>query len=148
MNSIAASGQSVRIAIPCYGSRILPRFGQARKFFFAEIDPATHLPRRLHQHDWDLYADPPLVRWLADEGVAAVLCGGIHPRFQLALIAEGIEIFWGFRGEVEEVLRDWLAGGSQPLGSLTAAGEEKNHCPVRRLSRKACPCRENQGEGS
>ena len=148
MNSNAAPGQSVRIAVPAYGSRIMPRFGQAREFFFADIDPATRSLGQLQQHVWDLYSDPPLVPWLAREGVAAVVCGGIHPRFQLALVAEGIEIHWGFRGEVEEVLRGWLSGGCEPLGSLTPGNEENHSCPVRRLAPKPCPCRDQQGEKS
>lgn len=148
MNSNAATGQSVRIAVPAYGSRIMPRFGQAREFFFAEIDPATRSLDQLQQRVWDLYSDPPLVSWLAREGVAAVVCGGIHPRFQLALVAEGIEIHWGFRGEVEDVLRGWLSGGCEPLGSLTPGNEEKHPCPVRRLAPKPCPCRDQQGEKS
>jgi len=148
MNSNAATGKSVRIAVPAYGSRIMPRFGQAREFFFAEIDPATRSLHQLRPRLWDIYSDPPLVSWLAREGVAAVVCGGIHPRFQLALVAEGIEIHWGFRGEVEEVLRDWLSGGCEPLGSLTPGSEENHPCPVRRLAPKPCPCRDQQGEKS
>ncbi|MDY0270055.1 NifB/NifX family molybdenum-iron cluster-binding protein [Trichloromonas sp.] len=148
MNSNAASGQPVRIAIPAYGSRIMPRFGQAREFFFAEIDPVSRSLQQLQPRLWDLYSDPPVVRWLVREGVDAVLCGGIHPRFQIALVSEGVEIHWGFRGEVEEVVRAWLAGGCEPLGSLTPTGEENHSCPVRRLAPKPCSCRDQQGEKS
>ncbi len=108
MNTNANSEHTVLIAVPCYGSRVLPRFGQAREFFFAEVDLAGRILQGLRRQSWDLYEEPNLIHWLCREGVDLVLCGGIHPRFQVALMAEAIGLVWGFRGEVEEVLRQWL----------------------------------------
>jgi predicted Fe-Mo cluster-binding NifX family protein len=148
MNSIADSEKTVLIAVPCYGSRVLPRFGQAREFFFAEVDRTGGTLHRLQRRSWDLYVEPHLVRWLRREDIEVVLCAGIHPRFQIALGVEGIRVAWGFRGEVEEVLRQWLREGkpaneNHPNPLLDEAG-----CPSRNLIRGGCHRRNNQGDST
>jgi len=114
MNSPPDVKHWLSVAVPCYGNRVLPRFGQAREFFFAEVDPGDGILYKLQRASWDLYQEPQLARWLKRVGIDAVLCGGIHPRFQLALHAEGIQVVWGFRGEVEEVLQRWLKEKRSP----------------------------------
>lgn len=98
----------LRLAVPCYGDRVLPRFGQVRDFFLVDFDPQTRIVCGLQRRSWDPLSQPQLSRWLKSQGIWAVLCGGIHPRFQAALGAEEIGVIWGFRGEVEEVVKAWL----------------------------------------
>jgi predicted Fe-Mo cluster-binding NifX family protein len=99
-----------RVAIPCYGTRVLPRFGLAREFYFAEVDQQAKKVVDLKRKEWNPYFDPQMVRWLRNHNISGVLCGGIHPRFQMALMFDGIWILWGFRGEVVEILEKWLSG--------------------------------------
>ena len=99
------------IAIPCYGNRVMPRFGQTRDICFAEADLSSRRLLTLEQQSWNPADEPLIVRWLHRKGVDTVLCGGIHPRFQVALEAEKIRVVWGFRGEVEEIVRLWLSEG-------------------------------------
>ena len=148
MNSNADPQKTVLIAVPCYGSRVLPRFGQAREFFFAEADLVAGTLQGLQRRCWDLYDEPHLVRWLRREGIEAVLCGGIHPRFQVALYAEGIQVVWGFRGEVEEVLRQWLKEGDLANENQANPFIDETGCQPRRMIRGGCPRRSNQGETS
>ena len=146
MDNFLAPENLVRIAVPCYGSRVLPRFGQAREFFFAEVDPDARTLRGLRRCQWDLHDEPHLGRWLSRAGIVAVLCGGIHPRFQVALLAEGIEVVWGLRGEVEEVVRDWLRSESEPLGRGVRVGFETETRQIWRMVHGTCPWRKNQGD--
>jgi len=148
MNSTIDSGTTLRIAVPCYGNRVLPRFGQARDFFFAEADLAAGTLHALQRRSWDQYQEPHLVRWLRCEGVVAVLCGGIHPRFQAALNSEGIGVVWGLRGEVEEVVRQWLT--EREPGNTNDADQVvgRTGCRLRRTVRTGCLHRDGQGEKS
>lgn len=148
MNATVTPESTLLIAIPCYGSRVLPRFGQARDFFFAEVDLAERSLLRLQRRSWDLYNEPQVVRWLRREGVATVLCGGIHPRFQAALGAEGICVVWGFRGEVEEILELWLCEGDLTRDAHCRPFVGQEDCPSRRMTLGFCTRRDNQGEPS
>ncbi len=98
----------VRVAVPCYGERVFPRFGQARVFCFAEIDPSGKTPHRLQLRLWPSSQEPQVAHWLRDQGIGGVLCGGIHPRYQAALGSQGIWVVWGVRGEVGAILQEWV----------------------------------------
>jgi predicted Fe-Mo cluster-binding NifX family protein len=103
---------STVVAVPVWGSRILPRFGEAREFRFAEIERPGGTIRWLGTRGWDPEKNAGLASWLRTSGAGGVICGGIHPRFLLALEAESLWVCWGQRGEVEEVLRRWARGES------------------------------------
>lgn len=100
----------LRIAIPYYGSRVMPRFGLARHFYFVIVDPHTSQVADLQQHRWDPQDKSSVASWLREHQVSGVICDGIHPRFQTALKAEGLWVLWGAWGEVNTVLEQWLAG--------------------------------------
>ena len=100
----------LRIAIPYYGSRVMPRFGLARNFYLIAIDPQTSQVADFQQHRWNPHAELSVARWLREYEASGVICDGIHPRFQAALKAEGLWVLWGAWGEVSEVLDQWLAG--------------------------------------
>lgn len=100
----------LRIAIPYYGSRVMPRFGLVRHFYFVTVDPQTSQVADLQQHGWDPQGQPSVARWLREHQVNGVICDGIHPRFQAALEAEDLWVLRGAWGEVNDVLEQWLAG--------------------------------------
>ncbi len=100
----------LRIAIPYYGSRVMPRFGLARHFYLVTVDPQTNQVADLQQHLWDPQDQPSVACWLREQQVNGVICDGIHPRFQTVLEAEGLWVLWGAWGEVSAVLDQWLAG--------------------------------------
>lgn len=107
----------LRIVIPYYGSRVMPRFGLARHFHFVTVDLQTSQIADLKQHRWDPQDQPLVARWLCEQQVNGVICDGIHPRFQAVLEAEGLWVLWGAWGEVIDVLDQWLAGQlPQPKG--------------------------------
>jgi len=130
--------QLTRIAVPCYQGRVLPRFGIARDFFFADCDlkqkalqdhALVHIP----EHRTRFIAD-----WLYRENVAGVVCGGIHPRFQYDLQRKGIWLLWGARGEVLSVLEEFLQQELKPAaGSLLSI---EASCP-----KFLTPCCRRQG---
>lgn len=110
------------VAVPVYGTRVLPRFGMARTFWLAESE-GGHGVRALGLREWDPTLEPRLPLRLVGQGVGGVLCGGIHPRFQADLEAAGLWVIGGQRGEAGEVAARWARGEMEPPG--TAA------CPSR-----------------
>ncbi len=114
-----------RIAVPCYGDRVLPRFGLARDFVFVDVDRGFRTMHSLQRLSWEPLSQPQLVRWLKTAGVSGVLCGGIHPRFQTALYAEGLWVVWGFRGEVAAILQNWIERDIAQETAFSAKGLTK-----------------------
>jgi predicted Fe-Mo cluster-binding NifX family protein len=82
----------------------------AREFVFVQIDPFQKKITEQTRVLWDPRQPHSLAAWLRHHKVAGVLCGGIHPRFQIALEAEGLWVVWGFRGDIDTVLRQWMSG--------------------------------------
>lgn len=110
MNRHHHPSRQIRVALPIYGSRVLPRFCLARRFCVAHVDSTARTARVVDDRAWESTEAPSLPRWLKSLGVAGVVCGGIHPRHHVALENEGLWVAWGYRGEVDQVLADWLAG--------------------------------------
>jgi predicted Fe-Mo cluster-binding NifX family protein len=100
----------LRIAIPAYGNRIMPRFGLARVFYLADIGPQQDQLLNLRLCQWDPQTEPSVSRWLRGLEASGVVCDGIHPRFQTALRAEGLWVHWGAWGEIDDVLNRCLSG--------------------------------------
>lgn len=120
---MAPSNEEIRmlnIAIPCYGSRVMPRFGLAREFYLISINSQTSQVADLKQAKWDPKTEPSVAHWLRELEANGVICDGIHPRFQTALKSEGLWVLWGIWGEVAEVLDQWLAG-QLPLPNCESA---------------------------
>lgn len=111
MERHAPTSTIYRLALPCYENRVLPRFGMARSFVFADIDRDKKQITAITARAWEPLEIADLPTWLRHCHVDGVLCCGIHPRFQIAIEAKGMWVTWGFRGEIEEVLERWLRTG-------------------------------------
>ena len=121
---------SVVVAVPVYGTRILPRFGLAQVFWLVQrlADGST---RDLGHLEWSPAVAVHLPGWLKQQRVDGVICGGIHGRFRVALEGHGIWVIGGQRGEARAVFTGWLRGeidvSADPMCSQGAPG-----CGVRR----------------
>lgn len=95
------------IAIPCYTDRVLPRFDQAHEFLLANVDLDNK-----QVNSQTVLTSPVdvqgLAQWLAEQGVAGVLCSGIHQQQQIELQKLGIWLTWGVAGKLNVVLQQWL----------------------------------------
>lgn len=108
MNGHLPLSETYRLALPCYKNRVMPRFGIARAFIFADIESETKQITGTIEQSWEPNQGSDLPTWLQQKQVTGILCGGIHPRFQIALEAAGIWVVWGFRGEIDSILHQWL----------------------------------------
>ncbi|MBI5440624.1 MAG: NifB/NifX family molybdenum-iron cluster-binding protein [Deltaproteobacteria bacterium] len=105
-----SASRPLNVGIPIYAGRVLPRFGVAREFLVASIERGTAKLVTIQTCRWREPSPEGIGAWLRSLGVEWVVCGGIHPRFLVALEAEGLRVVWGQRGPADEVLRQWARG--------------------------------------
>ena len=101
----------MRVAVPIFGEDVSPRFGYSRQLLLAEVDERGVRTEGTQ----DLSAYPPW-QWaelFASQGVAKVICGGMHPRFREELERRGIQVIWGVIGPVADALVAFQRGELQ-----------------------------------
>lgn len=105
-----------RIALPCEDGQVCAHFGHAPEFRVFDVEPVS----ATIQSETSL-ASPPhqpglLPVWLAEQGVHAVLAGGMGGRARDLLAEQGIDVVVGVesgdaRAAVQAYLNGNLAGG-------------------------------------
>jgi ATP-binding protein involved in chromosome partitioning len=112
-----------KIAVPLVNGRFTAHFGGAEQFGLFDFDEAT---RSITSHT--IAAPPPHGRgafpvWLREQGVTAVLAGGMGPRAVQILQRFGIETMLGIEGgEPEQIVRAYLDGTLASSGEGCAGG--------------------------
>jgi predicted Fe-Mo cluster-binding NifX family protein len=98
----------MRIAIPTYGERVSPRIDCAGSFLVVEAEKGTM--NDIHE----AWAEGSELHCLFDllvrERIDVVLCGGIGREDRVALETAGIEVNWGWAGDVKDVLKGFVSG--------------------------------------
>jgi predicted Fe-Mo cluster-binding NifX family protein len=101
----------MKIAVPVANGRLCPHFGHCSQFVIHEVDPAT---RRTIRRE---YLTPPphepgiLPRWLHEQGVNAVIAGGMGQRAQQLFAQSGIKVIVGAPDrDPDEIVAAYLAG--------------------------------------
>jgi predicted Fe-Mo cluster-binding NifX family protein len=94
----------MRYAIPVSNGKLAPHFGHCEEFAIIDVDEAkrTIVGKKLiasPEHQPGLL--PP---WLANEGVSAVIAGGMGSRAQMLFKENGIEVILGAVEEKPEQL--------------------------------------------
>ena len=98
----------MKIAIPVYGNRVMPRFGCTRELIVITVEDGRIVSKKRLTMTPETLRSLPAV--LTSEQVTVMICGGIHPRFQQALQREQIHLVWGVVGEWQDVLQAYLNG--------------------------------------
>ena len=112
----------MRIAIPIYGERISPRIDCASSFLIVEAESGSL--DDVHEVQTKGPELSELFALLLQERIDVVVCGGIRREDRLALETAGIEVNWGWVGEVKDVLKSFASG--QRDGSFHAPHEESS----------------------
>jgi len=101
----------MRIAIPVTDGEVSSHFGRCERFLLADIDTEE---RKVTEQ---ILAEPPehspgtFPRWLAAQKVEVVIAGGMGPRAQGLLAAEGIQVLAGAHGrDPDEAVQAFLEG--------------------------------------
>ncbi len=102
------AGETMKVALPILDGRIAPVFDWCRWIALVDTDEEGVENRA----ETDLAGIPPLLRAdrLAELGADVLLCGGISPGLAQLVESHGIQVMPWVAGEVDEVLREFLAG--------------------------------------
>jgi predicted Fe-Mo cluster-binding NifX family protein len=101
----------MNIAIPIYGARVMPRFGCTREMMVVTVEDGRIVSKKPMTMTPEMFFALPAV--LAAEQVSVLICGGIDPRFQQAILGQKIQLVWGVIGEWQDVLQAYLNGTLQ-----------------------------------
>jgi ATP-binding protein involved in chromosome partitioning len=104
----------MKIAIPLAGGRLSAHFGHCEQFAIVDVDLESKAIK-----DQALLNPPPhepgvLPAWLAEQGVTAIIAGGMGQRAQMLFSDKNIEVIIGAGAETpEQLVTDYLAGTLQ-----------------------------------
>lgn len=105
----------VKVAIPVEApngllSELSDHFGMAEDFAILEYDRGVISDLRFAHNDQERLPEPKTnAQFLVEEGVRMVLAGYIGPHMLTVLLGEGIRVFKGAAGTLEDVLEDFKA---------------------------------------
>ena len=96
------------VAVPLFGEEVSPRFGYANEVLVADISSGeVQSVRRLAVPGRGGMQICSLILSVRPD---AVVCGGIHPRWQQMLERQRVTVFWGVIGRAEDALGSYAAG--------------------------------------
>ena len=99
---------NMRIAIPYENGKVFQHFGHTEQFKFYDVEDGKVIASNVV--DTNGRGHGALANLLGIVEVSVVICGGIGMGAQLALAAEGIEVFGGVEGDADKAVEDLLAG--------------------------------------
>ncbi len=115
------------IAIPYSQDEVFQHFGKSSQFKIYTV--ANGAVASTEVLDTAGVGHEDLALWLVQHSVQAVVCGGIGPGAQGALVAAGIAVFAGVEGAADEAARRLLAGELAPAGGAKChGGGSCSHC--------------------
>jgi predicted Fe-Mo cluster-binding NifX family protein len=96
------------VAVPLFGEEVSPRFGYANEMMLADVDSGkVESVRRLAVPGGGGMQVCSLILSVRPD---AVVCGGIHPRWQRMLEHQRITVLGGVIGRAEDALGSYAAG--------------------------------------
>lgn len=112
----------MKVAIPYDDGQIFQHFGQTRAFRVYEIDNQNVVGSDMALPDEGLHC--ALGGWLKQQGVEALICGGIGGGAINALGSAGIQVFPGVTGDADAAADAFAAGDLQFNPNAQCAGHE------------------------
>ena len=106
--AILASGVDMKVALPIFGPKISPRFDCATSFLIIQIKGrkvagmvsfAVHEAGSFHR-----------IKFLQNQQITVVLCGGIRRCDFRRLVEVGIEVYGGLLGPTDQIVEAYLRG--------------------------------------
>ena len=98
----------MRVAVPIWERRVSPVFDSALRVLIAEIKDKQVISRFIipFKEGYPLRRASLLNRWEID----ALICGGISSYLARLIVARGIKLIPGIRGDVDKVLEAYRQG--------------------------------------
>jgi len=101
-----------KIAIPLAQQQPTPHFGAADSFLILEMDEDTGSLASKNMATPPPHERGVFPRWLRDQGVQAIIAGGMGPRAQAMLAGFGIDVAYGAEDgrDPEELAKAYMKG--------------------------------------
>ncbi|MCP4640393.1 MAG: ATPase [bacterium] len=106
----------MRIAIPTVDGRLCMHFGHCERFAVIDIDTESKTVRAMESVVPPPHAPGEFPRWLASQGVNAIIAGGMGFRAQQLFAASGIEVVVGAPSEEPRMLAEAHMNGTLEAG--------------------------------
>ena len=120
----------MRIAIPVFRTRIIsPRFDVARRLLLVDLHDGNVVEKR--EISFDLIHPLKRIQFLKDQGIQALLCGGIRRCDRFELEEMGITVYAPLFGEIEDILNFCVDGTLRPgheIATESARRRIRNMC--------------------
>jgi len=101
----------MRFAVPVTNGRLAAHFGHCEHFAFIDVDETTKTVVSKELVDSPGHQPGLLPVWLAEEGVAAVIAGGMGSRAQALFRENRIHVVVGTLGDdPEQIVLDYIQG--------------------------------------
>lgn len=113
------------LAIPVEGEQIFQHFGKATTFKLYTVTDGVVTHSEVLDTEGAGHED--LAFWLLMHGVSTVICGGIGPGAQGALVAAGIVARAGVSGSADDALARFIAGALE-VQTLANCGHSGGGC--------------------
>ncbi len=94
----------MRIAIPITGGKLSTHFGHCEEFALVDVDDAKNVIVKKQVVEAPQHEPGLLPRWLAEQGVSAVIASGMGMRAQGLFAAQNIRVAVGVPAEDPEAL--------------------------------------------
>ena len=103
-----SEGDNMKIAIAKEGDEVSAHFGHCTEYAVFDIENNKIANKEILESPGHEPGKLPV--FLAEHNVTHVLAGGMGPRAVDLFCANNIEVFLGVRGQIESVIRDFVAG--------------------------------------
>jgi predicted Fe-Mo cluster-binding NifX family protein len=97
-----------KIAIPVFGNRVSSRLDCSESVLLVNIEEGVILRRQ--EMRWSHDSTLEKIRCMIQEGVQVLICGGLTETCARMLHDTGLEVIPWVRGEIEDVLRQYMQG--------------------------------------
>lgn len=96
----------MRLAVPVWSGRVSPLLDAATRLLVVEVIGGEPTFTEVYPLD-----GPDRANAVAELGVETLVCGAVSRELEDRLVASGVEVIAGIRGDANEVIRAQLEGG-------------------------------------
>jgi predicted Fe-Mo cluster-binding NifX family protein/predicted DNA-binding protein (UPF0251 family) len=111
---ILQKGTPMIVAVPYADGRVNPHFGATQAFLIAQAEGTDIMESSLFELDGMQHNHQGIAGFLKDQGVEAILAGGMGYPMQEALKAAGFALYCGVSGDATAAVLAFLRGEIEP----------------------------------
>ncbi|MEG0829397.1 MAG: DUF134 domain-containing protein [Anaerovoracaceae bacterium] len=101
-------GSKMKVAVTYAQGEVFQHFGQTKEFKLYTIEDSKILDSKVISSEGFSHGD--LAKFLKDQGVTTLICGGIGAGARVAITETGIELLPGANGNADKAVNDLLDG--------------------------------------